>query len=177
MPRDNQNLKGWTELKLAAWKNLEECVEVLLERGADPDVADHEQYTALHNAINHQPGHSAFTLLEYGADPNVSNKDGSLHRIRTRVPYKEGTCVPTWSSRLYSSSPLPSSFLPPSSWSPPLPSPPLPSLLLSPLHLLGLLPSPPLPSPPLPPSVPLSLPPSMRLISSRLKTIFTMRIW
>ena len=102
-----QNSSGWTALKLAARKDLERCVEVLLDNGADPDVQDNEKYTALHNAvafpavvkllltktkdINVQNNdgetplclasekgltESALTLLEYGADPNVPNKEG-----------------------------------------------------------------------------------------------------
>lgn len=107
MPINYQNSKGWTALKLAARKNLEKAVEVLLKHGADPDLADVEQYTPLHNAVgNHdivkllltktrninfqnQDGEtplylaserglieSALTLLEYGADPNMPNKEG-----------------------------------------------------------------------------------------------------
>lgn len=110
MPLDHQNSKGWTALKLAARKNLEKCVEVLLEHGADPDLVDVEQYTALHNAVSNpdilkllltktknvnmqnQDGEtalylaaergltgSALTLLEYGADPNIPNKEGTIH--------------------------------------------------------------------------------------------------
>ena len=91
MPRDNQNLKGWTELKLAAWKNLEKCVEVLLECGAHPDVADHGQYTALHNAINYQPGHCEVTADQVQGRQQAESGwgDGSLHRIRMRV---DGFC-------------------------------------------------------------------------------------
>ena len=51
MPIDYKCSKGWTALKLAAHTNLEHCVEVLLERGADPDTPDDESYTPLHNAI------------------------------------------------------------------------------------------------------------------------------
>lgn len=106
LPIDYKNSKGWTALKLAARRNLEKCVEVLLEKGADPDIADSEQYTALHNAVGNpdvvkllvmksrnanarnQDGEtvlymaverglvdSALTLLEYGADPNITNKE------------------------------------------------------------------------------------------------------
>ena len=108
LPIDYQNSKGWTALKLAARRNLEKCVEVLLENGANPDIPDSEQYTALHNAVGNadvvkllvmksknanaqnQDGEtvlymaverglvdSALTLLEYGADPNITNKEGN----------------------------------------------------------------------------------------------------
>ena len=104
-----QNNKGWTVLKLAARKNLERCVEVLLDNGADPDIPDNEMFTALHNAIGFPAivkllltkakkidlqntngetplylaserglTESALTLLEYGADPNILNKEGNF---------------------------------------------------------------------------------------------------
>ena len=104
-----QNNKGWTALKLAARRNLERCVEVLLDNGADPDILDEEEFSPLHNAvtfpaivkllltkaknincqnnIGETPLHlasergvteSAKTLLEYGADPNIPNKEGEL---------------------------------------------------------------------------------------------------
>ena len=104
-----QNSQGWTALKLAARRNLERCVEVLLDNGADPDIPDEEQFTSLHNAIvlpaivkllltkakniNCQNNNgetplylaserglteSVLTLLEYGADPNIPNKEGEI---------------------------------------------------------------------------------------------------
>lgn len=69
-----QNSKGWTALKLAARKNLERCVEVLLENGANPDVPDEEQFTALHNAI----GFPAIVklLLTKAKNIDCQNNDG-----------------------------------------------------------------------------------------------------
>ena len=55
MPLNHQNCQGWTALKLATRKNLEKCVEVLVDHDADPDVPDNEQFTALHNAVGN-PG-------------------------------------------------------------------------------------------------------------------------
>ena len=49
---DHRSDRGWTALKQAARKKLERCVEVLLRFDADPDVADDEQYTALHNSAD-----------------------------------------------------------------------------------------------------------------------------
>ena len=108
MALDHPNNKGWTALKLAARRNLEKCVEVLLEHGANPDLPDSQSYTALHNAVTNpstlkllltrtrgvdqvnEDGEtalfmacerglhfeSALQLLEHGADPNISNKEG-----------------------------------------------------------------------------------------------------
>lgn len=52
--------KGWTALKLAVKKDLERCVELLLEHGADPDIADFEGYYPLHNAVG---SHDIMKLL------------------------------------------------------------------------------------------------------------------
>lgn len=49
---DHKSDRGWTALKQAARKKLERCVEVLLRYDADPDIADDEQYTALHNSAD-----------------------------------------------------------------------------------------------------------------------------
>ena len=69
-----QNNKGWTTLKLAARRNLERSVEVLLESGADPDIPDEEKFTALHNAI----GFPAIVklLLTKAKNINSQNNDG-----------------------------------------------------------------------------------------------------
>ena len=52
--------KGWTALKLAVKKDLERCVEVLLEHSADPDIPDLEGYYPLHNAVG---SHDIMKLL------------------------------------------------------------------------------------------------------------------
>jgi ankyrin repeat protein len=69
-----RNSKGWTALKLAARKNLERCVEVLLDNGADPDIPDEEQYSALHNSV----GFPAIVklLLTKAKNINLQNGDG-----------------------------------------------------------------------------------------------------
>lgn len=75
MPLDHKCSKGWTALKLAARVNLERCVEVLLERGANPDVADDEGYTPLHNAIGNPD--IVKLLATKSTDIDRSNKDGA----------------------------------------------------------------------------------------------------
>ena len=60
IPIDQRNAKGWTTLKLAARKGLEQCVEVLLNHGANADIPDNEHYLPLHNAISY---HSVLKLL------------------------------------------------------------------------------------------------------------------
>lgn len=60
VPIDQPNNKGWTTLKLAARNGMEQCVEVLLNHGANPDIPDNEHYLPLHNAIG---CHSVLKLL------------------------------------------------------------------------------------------------------------------
>ena len=105
-----QNNKGWTSLKLAARKNLEHCVEVLLENEADPDIPDQEHFTALHNAI----GFPAILklLLTKTKNINCQNSDGETplflasergltesaltlleYDADPNIPNKEGMCT------------------------------------------------------------------------------------
>lgn len=74
MPLDYPNNKGWTALKLAARRNLEKCVEVLLEHGADPDLPDSQRYTALHNAVA-SPS-TLKLLLTKSSNVDRANEDG-----------------------------------------------------------------------------------------------------
>ena len=108
MPIDQRNMSGWTALKIATRLKLEQCVEVLLQHGANPVVKDEEEYFPLHNSVgnpsiikmllNANPANinardadgntalmlslergaveSSLTLLERGADPNISNREG-----------------------------------------------------------------------------------------------------
>lgn len=48
---NQRNTSGWTALKLATRRSLEKCVEILLSNGADPNIADNEQFTSLHNSV------------------------------------------------------------------------------------------------------------------------------
>jgi ankyrin repeat protein len=74
MPLDLQNSQGWTALKLAARKNLEKCVEVLIDHDANPDLPDHEAYTALHNAVGNPD--ILKMLSTKSKNLNAQNKDG-----------------------------------------------------------------------------------------------------
>ena len=73
VPINHQNSKGWTALKSAARRNLKKCVKVLLERGANPDVADNEQYTPLHNAVGNPD--MMKLLLTKATEINSQNED------------------------------------------------------------------------------------------------------
>lgn len=61
---------GVTATVLAAHSGLEDVVEFLLEKGADPNLAT-PGFTALHEAIMRRDEKTATTLLAHGADPNA----------------------------------------------------------------------------------------------------------
>ena len=115
MPIDHRSPCGWPVLKMATRLHLENCVEVLLENGANPMVPgyfllhyavgnpaiikmllnacsnninslDREGRTALFMAIETGKVASALTLLERGADPNIRNKEGGCgYRISQKL--------------------------------------------------------------------------------------------
>ena len=79
IPINHRNAKGWTALKLAARKGLERCVEILLDNGADPSIADEEDYIALHNAVGN---HAIVKLLVshlHNIDAQTQNGETSLY--------------------------------------------------------------------------------------------------
>jgi len=58
-----------------AGRNLE-CVELLLEHGADPDSQQHGGWAPLHAAVNNQDARMVAALLARGADPKRTNEFG-----------------------------------------------------------------------------------------------------
>lgn len=61
---------GVTATTLAAHSGYRDLVEFLLEKGADPNLAD-AGFTALHNAIMHRDEPMVAALLAHGASPNT----------------------------------------------------------------------------------------------------------
>ena len=59
----------------AAGSNLE-CVELLLEHGADPDSQQHGGWAPLHAAVANQDARMVAALLARGADPKRTNEFG-----------------------------------------------------------------------------------------------------
>ena len=74
VPVNHKNNKGWTPLKLAAKKGLEQCVEVLLNHGADPNIPDNEDYLPLHNAVGNKE--VLKLLMESTTDINKQTQKG-----------------------------------------------------------------------------------------------------
>ena len=61
---------GVTATVLAAHSGYRDLVEFLLDKGADPNLAE-AGFTALHNAIMHRDEAMAAALLAHGANPNT----------------------------------------------------------------------------------------------------------
>lgn len=76
---DRANRFGETALMLAAWKNRQDAVRWLLDRGAQPNRGNGEarQWTALHYAGFGGHGALAEMLLGSGADINARSTNGS----------------------------------------------------------------------------------------------------
>ncbi len=68
---DDTSPYGTSATVVAAHSGHGDVAAFLLERGADPDAAD-AGYTALHAAILHKDAALVRSLLEHGADPNVT---------------------------------------------------------------------------------------------------------
>ena len=65
-----------------------EYLKLLLEGGADPNVQDEHEWTALHWAAFKREGECVDLLLKYGADPNARNKHGeTAFRMTSKMSY------------------------------------------------------------------------------------------
>ncbi|WP_161607145.1 ankyrin repeat domain-containing protein [Myxococcus xanthus] len=80
-PRDDS---GATALFLAAWRGLSASVSALLERGANPDLADEGGNTPLHTAARNGHGEVIELLLAAGADARLRNAAGESAADRAR---------------------------------------------------------------------------------------------
>jgi uncharacterized protein len=52
------------------------AAKLLLEAGADPDITDNKDNTALHRAIENNFVNTVRVLLSHGADPEIENELG-----------------------------------------------------------------------------------------------------
>ena len=71
---------GQTALHLASDRNSVECVQLLLQHGANPCASDHDGISVLQAAVI--AGHATICrlLLEYGANPDQPDNDGDTPR-------------------------------------------------------------------------------------------------
>ena len=67
---------GWTPLMYAAREGAADAARMLAEAGADLNVVDAENTTALIRAITNSHYDTAAVLIEAGADPNVADASG-----------------------------------------------------------------------------------------------------
>ena len=71
---DDTNAWGVSATAMAAHSGFGDLVELLLEKGADPNLAE-AGFTALHAAIMHRDEAMVRALLAHGADPNAPIKN------------------------------------------------------------------------------------------------------
>ena len=72
---------GTTALHQAVFQNHHDIVNLLIERGADPNIGDENVWTPLHWAVERRRMDMVKLLLNRGADPNKISKQWTpLHR-------------------------------------------------------------------------------------------------
>src|SRR3954465_11431454 len=88
--------EGETALHWAVSRQHTEIVTMLLDAGANPNVADNDGYTPLHDLAEMGDCPPARTMLEAllaaGADPSRQEKNGRTHRSWRRAwatPYRD----------------------------------------------------------------------------------------
>lgn len=73
---DDKDNTGSTSLMFACYSGYFDIVKLLLERGANFNLTNNFGDTALHNACKYKPDILIIKeLLNYGADPNITNKE------------------------------------------------------------------------------------------------------
>mmetsp|Transcript_16000 Transcript_16000/g.48874 ORF Transcript_16000/g.48874 Transcript_16000/m.48874 type:complete len:587 (+) Transcript_16000:330-2090(+) len=85
-----------TALGEAARCGFSAIIKVLVEAGADKDLANHEGWTPLHEAAFHNHLGTVKTLLIYGANPTIRNKKGALPYQLAALPAVRTTIREIW---------------------------------------------------------------------------------
>ena len=80
-PRTKRDHNGTTALHQAVFQNKLDIVNLLIDRGADPNIGDENVWTPLYWAVERRRIDMVKLLLNRGADPNkMSNHWTPLHR-------------------------------------------------------------------------------------------------
>lgn len=74
----NMMIGGRTPLHIAAFNCHPEMVDLLIEKGANPNALNEGGSTALHVAARMNCFGAAVSLIEAGADPNIKNKKSQI---------------------------------------------------------------------------------------------------
>lgn len=75
-------------INVASWCGDEEVIKMLVKRGIDINEKSLNGKTALHAVCCTPHPYSVYTLLKYGADPNIMDNDG-----KTPIMYSEYLCI------------------------------------------------------------------------------------
>ena len=86
---------GYTPLMLSSLSGSHDVVKFLLDRGADPSIAENDGYTPMHGAAFQGQAAVIKVLLEYGIDPSDVHKDGyrPIHRAAWGKEKKHAAAV------------------------------------------------------------------------------------
>jgi serine/threonine-protein phosphatase 6 regulatory ankyrin repeat subunit B len=82
-PEPDPHVDGVTALHVAAQGGHLECVNLLIDSGADVTILDEENRTALMLAVKNNHADTAIALLKAGADPNTvyTDEEGQEHNL------------------------------------------------------------------------------------------------
>lgn len=80
-----QDKEGETALFKAAVCGSFEIAEMLLKKGAQPDIAANDKSTALMEAAFNEDGKMMQLLLDYGADPDLKDEGGASARSLVKL--------------------------------------------------------------------------------------------
>ena len=82
---DELDFKGWTGLHWALVREVSEVIALLLESGADPNLATGTGRIPLNIAVRSGQGDAVMLLLNAGANANIADIDGKTPLMVSRL--------------------------------------------------------------------------------------------